>query len=203
MEAIKLQLANQTLLNPAARQWGKAPEVPVALRGTEAHVQPSPYVRATWAGRRIGSVRSLLLRAAHNRENIFFRLQWSDPTYNPDHGDGSAFPDAAAVLFAADAEAPLARMGAPGKPIEGWYWRADRPEVGEALRFEGLATEEPQKSPPVVTAAAWERGSWTVVIGAPVEAAASRVGFAIWDGGNQERAGLHSHSGAWLELQVQ
>jgi DMSO reductase family type II enzyme heme b subunit len=202
MEAVKLQLANQTLLNPAAPQWQRAPEQRVALRGTEAHAQPSPYIRTVWAGKRIGVVRSLSLRAAHNRQSLFFRLEWVDPTHNPDHGDGSVFPDAAAVLFSSDDTPPLARMGAPGRPLEGWYWRADRMEHGESLRYEGLATEESLESPLVLTNASWQDGRWTVVIGAPVEAAATRVGFAVWDGGNQERAGLHSYSPEWLRLEV-
>lgn len=202
MEAIKLQLANQTLLNPAAPQWERAQCVDIALRGTEIHAQPSPYIRTVWAGKHVGAVRALSLQAAHNRQNIFFRLEWADSTHNPDYGDGSVFPDAAAVLFTNDEAAPVSRMGSLGNPIEGWYWRANHPDSGESLRYEGLATERVLESPAVANNATWQDGRWTVVIGAPVEAATSHVAFAVWEGSNQERAGLHSFAPEWLDLEI-
>jgi DMSO reductase family type II enzyme heme b subunit len=193
MEAVKLQLANNTLLNPAAPQWARVPETNLVLRGTEAQAQPTAYVRTAWAGKAIGTVRALSVRAAYNRQNIFFRLEWADRTHNPDYGDGSAFPDAAAVLLTPTAAAALSRMGSPGQPIEGWYWRANHPASGEALRFQGFATEEPLGHPQVSTHGVWREGRWTVVIGAGVDAVTGHVGFAVWDGGNQERSGLHSY----------
>lgn len=201
MEAIKLQLANQTLLNPAAPQWDRAPVASVALSGTEAQAQPSAYIRTTWAGRHIGAVRALSFRAAHNRQNIFFRLEWTDETHNPDYGDGSVFPDAAAVLFS-DGSAPVSNMGSKGTPIEAWYWRANHQDTGEALKFEGLAGERVQASPPVVINGAWLDGTWSVVIGAPLEAAGDHIAFAVWEGSNQERAGLHSYSPDWERLEI-
>jgi DMSO reductase family type II enzyme heme b subunit len=201
MEAIKLQLANQTLLNPSAPQWDRAPVVNVALSGTEAQAQPSAYIRTTWAGRHIGAVRALQLRAAHNRQNIFFRLEWTDETHNPHYGDGSVFPDAAAVLFS-DGSAPVSNMGSKGTPIDAWYWRANHHESGEALTFEGLASERVQPSPPVTTNGTWQDGTWSVVIGAPLEAAGDNIAFAVWEGSNQERAGLHSYSPDWERLEI-
>jgi DMSO reductase family type II enzyme heme b subunit len=96
-------------------------------------------------------------------------------------------------------------MGAPGAGIQAWYWRANHPEYGEALAFHGLASEERQPGPLVLTAGRWADGRWSVVIGATL---ASRepggaVAFAVWDGGNQERAGLHSYSPEWQELSIE
>jgi DMSO reductase family type II enzyme heme b subunit len=205
MKATKLQLANKTLLNPAARQWDRSPTMHLALRGSEASAQPSAYVRTTWAGKRIGAVRSLSVQAAHNSQNLFFRLQWADPTQNADYGDGSVFPDAAAVLFPMNGQAPLNRMGSPAAGIHAWYWRANRPEYGEALVFHGFATEEPQAAPLIVTSARWADGRWQLVVGAPFGdgAASGAVAFAVWDGSSQERAGLHSYSEEWLELSIE
>ena len=101
MEAIKLQLANRTLLKHSAPQWKRAPLEHVALRGTDPETQPSPYVRAVWAGKRVGAVRTISVQAAYNRQNLFFRLEWPDATHNPDYGDGLVFPDAAANIAAA------------------------------------------------------------------------------------------------------
>jgi DMSO reductase family type II enzyme heme b subunit len=203
IKAVRLQLANRTLLNEAAPQWAKAPAVNIALRGTEAQLQPSPYVRTAWAGKHIGAVRTLRVQAAHNRQHLFFRLEWPDPTHNPDYGDGSAFPDAAAVLFPRNGHAPITRMGAPGEGIEAWYWRANRGDAGEALAYEGFATEK-NLLIPVIHSADWRDGRWRLVVGAPLAPETpGRVGFAVWDGGSQERAGLHSLTADWLPLGVE
>ncbi len=203
MEAIKLQLANSTLLKHSAPQWKRAPLGHVSMRGTDPETQPSPYVRATWAGKRVGAVRTISVQAAYNRQNLFFRLEWPDKTHNPDYGDGLVFPDAAAVLFPGEGDPPLARMGSAAAGIDAWYWRANRKE-GESLTFHGFATEEPKAVQFVVTSADWENGRWRVVIGGPLEAAADcrRVAFAVWEGSNQERAGLHSYSPQWQELSI-
>ena len=205
MKAIKLQLANVTLLNPRARQWERTPRTLLALRGTESHAQPSAYVRTAWAGKQIGAVRSLSVQAAHNRQTLFFRLEWADPSHNPDYGDGSIFPDAAAVLFPMNGKAPLALMGSPGAGIHAWYWRANHPDFGEALAFQGFATEEQQPAMLILNAACWQDGRWVVVIGAPLASGAHRdlVAFAVWEGSNQERAGLHSYSPEWRELAIE
>ena len=129
MKAIRLQLANKTLLNAGAHQWDRAPRVHLALRGTEAAAQPSAYVRTAWAGKHVGAVRSLSVQAAHNRQNLFFRLEWADPTHNPDYGDGSVFPDAAAVLFPMNGEAPINRMGSPAAGIRGLVLARESPGV--------------------------------------------------------------------------
>ena len=202
MEAVKLQLATRTLTDPAARQWQRAPVVNLTLRGTDPASQPSPYVRTVWAGKNVGAVRSLSVRAAHNQQNIFFRLEWPDPSCNMDYAAGTAFPDAAAVLLAAEPAPPLKSMGAPGQPIEAWCWRANHPEAGEALRFQGFATEEPADGPSILNKGVWDTGRWAVVISALRDASRPHVAFAVWEGGNQERAGLHSYSPQWQELEI-
>lgn len=202
MLATKLQLANRTLLNPNAPQWQRCESARVSLRGTDVQLQPSPYVRTVWAGKTVGAVRSLSVVSAYNRQNIFFRLEWPDPTPNADYAGGSSFPDAAAVLFTAAASSPLDRMGSPGQPIEAWRWRANHPDAGEALTFQGFATEEPMASRAVFNNGVWLDGRWRVVIGAPVDSVGRYVAFAVWEGSNQERAGLHSCSPAWEELSI-
>ncbi len=202
MDAIKLQLASKTLLNPFAAQWERAPRVNLALRGTEAAEQPSAYIRTAWAGKRVGSIRALTVQAANNRQDLFFRLEWRDDTCDLDYAGGATFPDAAAVLFPANGDAPLERMGTDAQGIEAWYWRANRNGTGECLRFHGFATEAPMADSPVTTAAQHRNGRWQVVISGPLamHSAPARVAFAVWDGSNQERAGLHSYSPEWLEL---
>lgn len=215
MKAVKLQLATKTLLNPRAAQWSKAPPEDLRMSGTPLHLQPSRYIRTVWAGKPIGAVRFLRVQAAHNSQSIFFRLEWADETRNVDYGNGSIFPDAAAVLLPLNGEAPLQRMGAPAAPINAWYWRANLPaESGQNLLFHGLAMEEETQGRYIQSRALWEDGRWHVVVARPLDARsgdtvslqphkAARVGFAVWEGSSQERAGLHSYSREWQELIIE
>lgn len=214
MKAVKLQLATTTLLNPRAAQWGKVPVEDIQLSGTPLHLQPSRYVRTVWAGKQIGAVRMVKAQAAHNGQCLFFRLSWRDDSRNDSYGDGSVFPDGAAVVFPMNGNAPLDRDGAPDAPVNLWLWRAHKGDSGENLIARGLATEEPAGGEVIETRARWEDGRWEVVIARPIKpksretapistARPNKVGFAVWDGGNQERGSLHAHSREWRELVIE
>jgi DMSO reductase family type II enzyme heme b subunit len=214
MKAVKLQLANRTLLNPAAPQWAKVPTEEIALGGTPLHQQPSRYVRAVWAGKPVGAVRFLKVQAAHNGQNIAFRLEWADETQNTDHGDGSAFPDAVGVLFPLNGKAPLESMGSPKAPVNAWYWRADLPEnEAQNLIAKGLGTAEATPKSSTQARARWADGRWQVVFTRPLAVdgkgvrlspkQSAKVAFAVWEGSSQERAGLKSFSKGWRELDIQ
>jgi DMSO reductase family type II enzyme heme b subunit len=214
VRAIKLQLANRSLLNPAAPQWNKVQAEELRLAGVPLNRQPSKYVRAVWSGRNVGAVRLIRVRAAHNSKFMFFRLEWPDASQDVGYAGGAAFPDAAAVLFSQGEDTPLETMGAPGKPVEAWYWRANQPQQAEDLRAEGLATEETMAGPAIETSAVWEKGHWYVVLcralaangtGAADLSPGSRhqVGFLVWEGSHQERGSLYSHSVQWRELTIQ
>lgn len=185
----------------------------MALSGTPLQVQPSAYVRTAWAARQIGAVRHLTVKAAHNGESAFFRLEWADDTNNSDYGDGSTFPDAAAVLFRLDPQSPLETLGSPDRPVNIWYWRANHGDRGENLIARGPASEQPTTGPSIATRGDWDDGRWRIVIARTLAAgngdnvrlrprSRASVGFAVWQGSNQERAGLHSHSRVWRDLEV-
>jgi DMSO reductase family type II enzyme heme b subunit len=142
MKAMKLQLATRTLLNPGAHQWSKVPAEELSLGGTPLHLQPSRYVRASWAGKPLGAVRFLKVRAAHNSKDIAFRLEWPDETQDTGHGDGSAFPDAAGILFPLIGDAPLESMGSSEAPVNAWYWRANADEEAQNVIAKGPGTVE-------------------------------------------------------------
>lgn len=213
MKAVKLQLASATLLNPRATQWQKVPAEDVQLSGTPLHLQPSRYIRTVWAGKQIGAVRMVKVQAAHNGQDIFFRLTWRDDTKDDSYGDGSVFPDGAAVIFPMNGKAPLENDGAPDGPVNLWLWRAHKGDGGENLVARGLATEEPAGAVPIATRSRWEDGTWELVISRPIKAGSretapisaaktNSVGFAVWDGGSQERGSLHAHSRQWRELVI-
>lgn len=215
MQAIKLKLATKTLLNPLANQWKKAAVEPVSLSGTPLHAQPSQYVRTSWAARAIGAVRHVTVQAARNQDHAFFRLSWPDDTEDGDYGDGTTFPDAAAVVFQLDEGAPIETLGQAGERVNAWYWRANRREGrGENLVAQGPATEVEAPGPAILTKAIWADGRWQLVIARTLRSTGAdnvrlrtrskvKVGFAIWEGSNQERAGLHSQSRDWRELRIE
>lgn len=215
MKAVKLQLATRTLLNPAAAQWGKVPAEEIRMGATSLHLQPSRYVRTAWAGKPVGAVRFLKVQAAHNGQDLLFRLEWPDPTRNSDYGDGSVFPDAAGVLFPLNGDAPLQSMGSDQAPVNAWFWRASFPE-GQAQNVigRGPGTVEQTERSPVQARAGWRDGRWELVFARPLAANGAqavklsaekpaKVAFAVWDGASQERAGLKSFSKDWLELAIQ
>lgn len=215
MKAIKLKLATKTLLNPLARQWDKVAAESVPLSGTPLHAQPSPYVRMAWATRAIGAVRHVTAQAARNQDHAFFRLSWPDATENDGYGDGTTFPDAAAVVFQLDEGASIETLGQAGERVNAWYWRANqRDGQGENLVTRGPATETLAKGPAIITKARWKDDRWQLVIARTLRSGGDdnirlrtrskvKVGFAIWEGSNQERAGLHGQSRDWRELRIE
>jgi len=84
MLAKKLTAEAKTLLDPAASAWDSAPAETIIMGGTPLVQQPSRYIRTAWSDRPIGSVRSLVVRSAHNGKEVFFLLEWRDDTQNTD-----------------------------------------------------------------------------------------------------------------------
>lgn len=215
MKAVRLQLATPTLLNPGAAQWAKVPAEELRMGATPLHEQPSRYVRTVWAGKAIGAVRLLKVQAAHNSQDILFRLEWADDTPNTDYADDSVFPDAAGILFPLNGDAPLTTMGSQKQPVNAWYWRASFAE-GEAqeLIARGLGTVTNSSQAKVRAQARHQNGRWEVVFARELAAGgkdavsfngkkATKVAFAVWEGSSQERAGLKSFSKEWRELIIE
>lgn len=215
MKAVRLQLATRTLLDPGAAQWAKVPAEEVRMGATPLHEQPSRYVRTVWAGKAIGVVRLLKVQAAHNSQDILFRLEWADDTPHTDYADGSVFPDAAGILFPLNGDAPLTTMGSQKQPVNAWYWRASFAE-GEAqeLIAKGLGTVTKSSQAKVRAQARHQNGRWEVVFARELVAGgkdavsftdkrAAKVAFAVWEGASQERAGLKSFSKEWRELIIE
>lgn len=215
MKAVKLQLATRTLLNPGAAQWGKVPVEEVAMGGTPVHLQPSRYVRTVWAARPVGAVRFIQVQAAHNGQDILFRLEWRDDSQNLDYGNGSVFPDAAGILFPLNGDAPLHTMGSPEAPVNAWYWKASMGQdqvQAQNIIAQGLGTVEETEESPVQARARWQDRTWQVVFARPLSAGGEgvrltpgkviKVAFAVWEGSSQERAGLKSFSKEWRQLEI-
>ena len=196
----------QVLLDPFAEVWaGVAPE-PLALVGTPSALQPTAAVRAAFPEGTIGAIHTAGLRVAHNGSELAFHLRWADPSANAaaSHEDDTLFPDGAAVLFPAAAGAPLMSMGAPGKPVTAWYWRADENGRGRHVTAEGLGSTDTLDRELVKVNGMHRDGHWHVVVAralsipgkaVAVQLAAGRptpFSVAIWEGSHRERAGIKS-----------
>jgi DMSO reductase family type II enzyme heme b subunit len=199
------------LLEPSSAGWKAArPEI-LKLVGTPLALQPTAAIQVAWAKRRIGAVDRVEVAALHDGSRLAFHLDWPDATENREVSDTVTFPDAAGVLLASTSGAPLISMGAPGLPVNAWYWRADEAQ-GREVVAEGIGTSRTLDTPLVTARALWKSGRWHVVIARPLRITSSEpvaqlapgtttpFAVAVWEGSNSERAGIKAFSGEWREL---
>lgn len=218
MECKKVSAGRDTLLDPLADVWSTIPGESMTMAATPLANQPSMYIQASRDEKKIGKVRSLMVQAAHNGSDVFFRLSWADDSENRAITDTFMFPDGCGVLLPlAGGDPPIDEMGNRDAPVNGWFWRADMAE-GEAKNTvaKGLGTTEFFDPSPVSARAAWGQGAWAVVfarrLALPAEAQQSvqlapgatvKIGFAVWEGSNGERAGVKAFSKEWRPLALE
>jgi DMSO reductase family type II enzyme heme b subunit len=194
-------------LDPQAEGWARIGAERIALMPAPLGLQPTAYLRAAFQERPYGQTASLEAAAVHDGERIVFGLTWRDAS--EDRGGAEAFADAAAIALPVAGEPPLATMGAADAPIHLLHWRASE-ERPRSVLAAGLGSTRPGPDHPRECRALWKDGAWQVVIarslaggegGAPLAPGArSLVAFAVWDGGNRERAGIKAVSLPWREL---
>lgn len=184
------------------------------MANTPLDRQPSEFVKLVGDSWDYGVTAKLFVRSVHNGKEIFFHLEWEDPTQDASLND--AFPDGAGLLFPLKTDAPIDTMGSKQEPVNAWYWRADK-EGGRNITAEGLgSTQETPNSRTksrIQTRAGWKDGRWRLVVARALtvddtavqfeEGGSYKVGFAVWQGSNQERAGLKSFSNSWLDLELE
>jgi len=114
--------------DPAAPAWDGAREQWVA-------------VMPLWSqpGRR---VRGLFVSALHDGKEIALRLRWEDPTDDSSTFGQQEFRDGVAVQVSTDPEPPIFAMGALGRPVAIWMWKADR--QADAARGADLESRFPR-----------------------------------------------------------
>jgi len=215
MQVKRTDAKTEELLDLSSQAWKQARKATVVLSPTPVEMQPTDYVRASWKGRPYGGASSMEVRALHNGTEIFFRLQWNDESPDGKIADINQFADAAAVLFPLVEDAPLIGMGAKGKPVNAWLWRPDW-ERPKNVAAQGMGTTQRRDDPALAAASRHARGRWNVVVSRSLNGksspagtvsltpgTASKVAFAVWQGGNQERAGIKAFSPDWQELQIE
>ncbi len=216
MRARRVAPGGGDLGDPASALWSRAESERIALIATPLALQPSPYVKASREDRPFGRVREVEVRALHDGAQIAFLLEWEDPDRDAEPPGDERFPDGAALLFPLAKDAPLVTMGAEGKPVNAWHWRADRPEHARNNVAMGLGTTRVTADTSIATTARWDHGRWRVVFrralatkAPPGDAIQMEVGetlpvaFAVWEGSNGERGGLKSFSPAWQAITLE
>jgi len=219
MQCTKLIAAAEELLDPAAPAWAGVPAEQLAMAATPLANQPSEYIKASRDEKLIGKCHSLSVQAAHNGKDMFFRLSWGDDSQNADEAvDTNMFPDGCGILLPIGAgDSPIEEMGSQAAPVNAWFWRANyKQDEARNSVAHGLGTTEFSKTSPIRARGAWQQGVWTVVFTRPLSVPelqaeavqlepgkAVKVGFAVWDGGSGERAGVKSFSKEWRELALE
>jgi DMSO reductase family type II enzyme heme b subunit len=217
MECKKVTATRERLLDPLASEWGDIPGESLKMDATPLANQPSEYIKASRDERQIGKVRNLTVQAAHNGADVFFRLSWEDAEKNTEITDNNIFPDGCGILMPLkDGDTPIDEMGSKDVPVNAWFWRADLKDEPHNTFAKGLGTTQFSKQCPIKTRSAWTQGTWTVVfaralavpeqVDEAVQLAGGKtvkIGFAVWEGANGERAGVKSFSKEWRELTLE
>ncbi len=185
------------LADPAAAGWGGVSGERVALAPVPLEAQPTEYIRVAWADRPYGRTAEVAIAAATDGERLHVRLEWAD-----DAEANREFQDAAGVLFPGGGGGSPSTLGSAEAPVALWYWEEGRPEpLSFTARGPGVFQKDAENG--LAASAVLADGKWAVVISGPLAAAADgKVGLAVWNGSNEERAGLAAVSQDWVSLEL-
>lgn len=218
MQCKKLSAAGDQLLDPTAAAWSAVPAEELTMSATPLANQPSGYIKASRDEKEIGKIRALSVQSAHNGQEICFRLSWGDQTENVAVTDTNQFPDGCGILMPLTTnDTPIDEMGSKDNGVEAWFWRADFKD-DKALNqvAHGLGSTAPSEKSPIRARGVWQQGIWSVVFVRPLTTPAQlteavqlaaggtvKIGFAVWEGGSGERAGVKSFSKEWRDLALE
>ena len=217
MICTKISAARDRLIDPQAAEWNSIPGEPLKMAATPLANQPSEYIKASRDEKQIGKVRNLQVQAAHNGTDIFFRLSWEDASRDTTITENDTFPDGCGILMPlAGGDPPIDEMGSADAPVNAWFWRADFGETVHNTVAKGLGTTQFSKQSPIQAKATWENNAWSIVftraLSVPQQQAETvqleagksvKIGFAVWEGSNGERAGVKSFSKEWRDLALE
>ena len=193
MKVATMNGAAGELESPASAAWSSVRSEQVTLGAIPVASQPTAYIRETWGSRKYASTASAKVAAATDGERLYVRLEWADDA----EGNGE-FPDAAAAVFG---NGEAGALGAPEKPVSLWYWQDGRRDALEIVS-RGPGVFRRHGGDGISAASALEGGRWAVVLSGPASVAqGAKLGVAVWNGTNEERAGLGAVSQAWLGLE--
>jgi DMSO reductase family type II enzyme heme b subunit len=202
-----VDLSQERSLGPWTAGWGSGSRI--ALHPTPLESQPSAYVQEAWRDRLWGRTPEVLVHFVQTTRLVLVRMEWACQSPRFRAADNDVFADACALLFPANGQtAPLATMGSEAEPVVAWQWRAGA-ETAYVADATGLGTLSRRQSHDLTVTAEWRQERWAVVFAHPLAenngragspGASDLVAFAVWEGANQERAGLASYSPVWSRL---
>ncbi len=194
----------ETWLAPDNSVWHDLKADTVPMMPTPVALQPTQYIRVKWETLPYGQLASISTRAVHDGKTIAFFTEWECAV---EHAK-----DALAIALPIRGQPILMTMGSADSPIHFLHWIAGKPGV-RSTHSQGIGST--QKGVPVVAdgSGTWGDGKRRVVItrqlgdfieGAPLRpGAASKIGYAVWLGANDERAGLKAFSMDWKPLDIE
>lgn len=203
MKSIRVASA-QAYAKPDADVWSQVKQEDVALIPTPLVMQPTEYIRKSWEGKSYGETKQIKVASVHDGATWAIRVTWSGVS-----PAGKDFPDALAVALPVHGKPALALMGAPDAPIHMLRWQANKDGVRSVLAT-GIGQSKPGPELKRDAQAKADGDTWSLVISralgsgkevAPLAAGKKTgIGFALWHGGNDERAGIKAFSIDWAEL---
>lgn len=188
--------ASAELRDPASAAWKKAERTTIALGPAPLDSQPTAYIRNAWADRSYGTTSEADVALATDGDELFVRLEWAD-----DATDNTEFSDAAGAVFPDSEGAPVETMGNEDLATRIWYWEEGRPAPLNLIS-NGPGVVEKQDNSALKASASSDGGRWSAVISGPKAAAgAAKIGVVVWNGSNEERAGLGAVSSEWATIE--
>lgn len=193
------------LAEPGDSAWVRFEPTRIDMIPAPLAMQPTEYIRNSWAGRDYGADPGLEIATVHDGKRWALRASWNGVAPS-----GKDFPDALAIALPVRGKPVLALMGAEDAPIHFLRWQANKPGVRSQLATGiGRTTNSGPELDCTVRAQAHD-DRWQVVItrplgsrgeAAPLGAGAKTgIGFAVWRGGNDERGGIKAFSIDWTEM---
>lgn len=193
------------LLEPGAAGWDAAGFEPVKMMPAPLAMQPTEYIRVKWEGREYGHDPRLHVASVHDGKRWALCARWTGVSPS-----GIDFPDAIAVALPVRNDPPLIVMGMENAPIQYLRWQSNKPAPRSVIAT-GIGRSE---TGPVMEATGAKSRTdgehWDVVITRPLggegdvapllAGQATKIGFAVWRGANDERGGIKAFSIDWIEL---
>lgn len=214
MKCPRVEATASELLDPANAVWQRVPSEKQALTPTPLAMQPSEYIQNKWKTLSHGAITEVVTAAAHNGQEIYFRLEWADPTDDGHPADLAAFPDQAGVMLPIKEDAVMMEMGTADQPVNMWLWRADV-DPPRYVTATGRGTTTYLKDSPLAGKATRTDKGWSVVISRPFHITipaeltvplapgmTHKCTFAVWQGSGQERGGLKAFQQRWQPLEI-
>ncbi|MGI9373379.1 MAG: ethylbenzene dehydrogenase-related protein [Hyphomicrobiales bacterium] len=195
--------------DPGAAGWAGVSTTSVEMVPAPLGLQPNEYIQVSWEDRDYGALESLDAKSVHDGAQIAIWLSWAKA--KPDTGGQEGFPDSAALAFPIADVPDITSMGTPKAPIHLLHWMA-RKNALRAVVAQGIGSSMEGADVAQSVKAGWTQGRWSVVFTRSliagkqavslVPGTQSQIGFAVWDGSNEERAGIKAVSADWTDFQI-